>query len=117
MPTETLNILPVSILLLLFQSQMSTTFIQRHLVATNVTSHSITLKWDSVDLQGSWFKVVYWPVRKRVGRKSKVKRTYGVLYRIDNLLPGMLYNVWLIGLRGNMTCDYVTLQQRTGNQL
>ena len=101
-----------SILILYTHGHGSVEFEAREILLLKYTSTSLTLAW-SVGLDRSThYQVWYWPANTTL--KVQMLTTTSHNITVQHLIPGELYNVWLLGIDGNVTTDYVTLQHRTG---
>ena len=60
------------------------------------------------------YKVWYWPGNRTF--ELKTFHTYAPYAVLDGLVPGQLYNIWLMGVQhADVTSDYIAFQQMTGN--
>lgn len=93
-------------------SPMAKRFEPHQLAVLNYTSTSITLAWELGDERNIHFQVWYWPSNSSLQVQMMSLAQNNVT--LHNLIPGELYNIWLLGIQGNITTDYVTLLQTTG---
>ena len=98
---------------LMIQFQQAEFFKPRNVTVTELTPYTISLSWSGMqeDLNNQ-YQILYWP--SGITKELKRGSTYEHMFTIENLKPGDLYTIWLVAIRGNLTSDYVTLQQRTG---
>lgn len=87
-------------------------FEPHQLAVLNHTSTSITLAWELGDEHNIHFQVWYWPSNSSLQVQMLSLAQNNVT--LHNLIPGELYNIWLLGIQGNITTYYVTLLQTTG---
>ena len=83
---------------------------------TNLTvveygSTSITLTWDPAKAKATWYQLWFWPVNSSLD--LAMATTVEQHFTLVDLIPGETYNIWLLGINGNETSDYVTLQHPT----
>ena len=114
-----------SLAIILQLIQASDPFSPRNLTVEDFTKTMIRLSWlmpvdgvlpapettrdTSPDMH---FQIWYWPVNASMNLTMASTTDYN--YTISGLSPGRMYSIWLLGIQGNLTSDYVTLHQRTG---
>ena len=121
------RVLPLYLLVLCQLLHASELFSPRNVTIDGFNSTSISLSWrgslrpippeDSDGLTDpdpgeTHFKLYFW----WNGSAPTHLTTPHYNITLTGLRPGALYSIWLIGMHGNMTSDYVTLYQRTGRQ-
>lgn len=76
------------------------------------TSNSLSFTWDVAPPgRRMTYQIWYWPVMSAAEhRKIVTDKTWTMISELD---PGRLYNLWLLGISGNNTQDYITFQHRT----
>ena len=58
------------------------------------------------------YQVWHWPVNASL--ELVMSTTFTTTFTISHLVPGQSYSLWVLGIEGNVTSDYVTLLQTTG---
>ncbi len=94
-------------------TQVSVPFQPVNFTVSDVDLTSMTLEWYSMSSKSTQFQIWYWPVNASVDLTMTITRNK--FHTIRNLESGELYSVWLLAVEGNVTSEYVTLQQRTGS--
>ena len=85
------------------------------LVVVEYTSTSITLTWQPARAKSTWYQLWFWPVNSSLD--LAMATTVENIFTLVDLVPGEMYNIWLLGINGNDTSDYVTLQHSTSNYI
>lgn len=116
----------LSLLVLSHLLQASELFSPSNITVEELTSDTMRLSWDfneaalpllsdpgSVSAPSqTYFRIYYW--RVNMSANPLMASTRDLNLTLTGLRPGAEYSIWLLGLHGNMTSDYVTLKQRTG---
>ena len=80
------------------------------------SSTVVSLVWDPAPLDGRVrYQIWFWiDGQSHSDEKVNMEYTYDHKISLTHLVPGELYNIWLMGIHGNQSYDYLTFQQRTG---
>ncbi len=84
-----------------------------NVTVTAYSTVSISLSWQAASEDGVWYQIWFWPVNASMD--LAMATTIHHSFIIIDLLPGELYNIWLLGIKGNSTSQYVTIQHHTSN--
>ena len=82
-----------------------------NVTVTSYTTESITLSWVAAVDEGVWYQIWFWPVNASMD--LAMATTIHNSFTIVDLLPGEMYNIWLLGIKGNSTSEYVTIKHST----
>lgn len=95
------------------QSRTTSMYTPRDVTVENFTPSTLTLSWSSKIEDGveAVYKLLYWPTN--MPKDMKLATTARTSYTLDDLVPGELYTIWVVAIVGNITSDYVTVQQQT----
>ena len=103
------------IAVLLLNMKIVSTFEPRMYDIISVQSDYIEFHWNILPYDVR-YKIWYWPGNKT--SQLRTLHTYAPYALIGNLVPGQLYNVWLMGVQhSDVTTDYIAFQQVTGTGL
>ena len=92
-------------------SYHSNVSIPQNLTVASYNDSNLTLAWLPSPHSEMWYQLWFWP--RDVDLELAMVTTADVNYTFTGLVPGQLYSFWLVGIVGNQTSDYTTLQQRT----
>lgn len=82
-----------------------------NLTVLDYGARSIKLAWQSASAPSTWYQLWFWPVNASLD--LAMATTVDSYFTLVDLIPGEVYNIWLLGINGNETSDYLTIQHPT----